>query len=146
MLYVESEACPETKLSRASCSLLCTVLSNIARFIYSLQSKWHLLSTRHALCAKKSKHFFQLVCHTPTANAREGDQANEGITTNEESLFDLGKHNHFTNLSLGLLKPLLTQAIIVHDIGGSSSDATDLSLTKFANLFKLTKIPRCWSK
>ena len=132
MLYVESEACPETKLSRASCSLLCTVLSYIiAMLIYSFRSKWHLLSTRHALCAKKSKQFFQLVCHTQTANAREGDQANEGITTNEESLFDLGKHNHFTNLSLGLLKPLLTQTIIVHDIGGSSRDATDLSLTKF---------------
>ena len=145
MLYVESEACPETKLSRASCSLLCTVLSYIARFIYSLQSKCHLLSTRHALCAKKVKHFFQLVCHTSTANAREGDQANEEITTNMKN-HCLILENMITNLSLGLLKPLLTQAIIVHDIGGSSSNSTDLGLTKFANLFKPAKIPRCWSK
>ena len=43
---------------------------------------------------KKVSNFFQLVCHKLTANAREGDQANEGITTNEESLFDLGKHDH----------------------------------------------------
>ena len=90
MLYVESEACPETKLSRASCSLLCTVLSYIAMFICSLQSKCHLLRKRLALCAKKEA-IFQLVCHTLTSNAREGEQANEGITTNKESLFDLEK-------------------------------------------------------